>query len=262
MTEAPCVLPDECRCAEPQGLGDFRDFPSYAQYAICGLCQLCQDRVWLAVTEPIDESLSSRYLLRRGVVFAFSMHHREAALVPFIFGAPGRPPGLELNHALRVGPDAEWFDPYPCFVALDELGEDHIVSTTLAGHPADPQLDRLRGSAIVLGTSDQPLAPFVEACPALAASHPALQYLEFCSECSNALVDISTVVRDWGLDPVYEAGGPPPHPLRVCAWILALLRLPLPDDRIMLDAVVDLYRVPLPTSPSVSPVLLSESSVH
>ena len=182
-------------------------------------------------------------------MFAWSEAHREAALIPFVFGAPGRRVGLELNAVVRVGPALAPLNPYPALACLKAHAEGHQVSVGTARDPTEPVLDRLRGCALVVGTDPRFSNAFVHACPALMASPPTVHQLELCRDDRDEPVAIDTFARDWRIDAGYDPRRGPPEALRLCAWLVAALEVPLPGGRTALDHVLATHRRPVSPSP-------------
>lgn len=223
-----------------------------------GLCQHCQDVVWLGRCDEDDGGPPQQYLVRRGVVFAHSRERCESALVPFVFGAVASPAvGWDLGALLRVGPSCRQVDPTLELSSLCSYTLTHRVGVTTVDSPAHPLLDCLQGTAVVVGFESVAMVAFVDACPALRASAPALHQLAMhADDSSERLVDFPSLVSGAGLDPGYDPSVGPPGALRLCAWAVAALHIP-DADRMLLHGVLAPHRrraVPDPQPASSAPL--------
>ena len=251
------LVPDFCRCAEPLAERDFRDSLSYREFTISGLCQRCQDRVWIGLAEGADGAPPQQYCLRRGLVFAHSPEPSESALVPFLFGAPGRPVGWDLAAMVQIGRSTVDVDPRAALSSLRSYTLTHRLGVVSVDAPGHRLLDSLRGTALVVGFQSQPMERFVNASPALRASEPTLHKLELSADDdSGRLIDFHGLVIGAGLDPGYDPGAGPPHALRLCAWAVCALHV-ADGERTLLDAVLSPHLHRVGRAPhSVSPAAL------
>ena len=249
MTESPpaerplnVLTPDACRCAdvlaEPAG---YRDAESVREARVSGLCQYCQDLMWIAITDGEDGAPPSHYFLRQGLVFAHSPQPNESALIPFVFGAPGRPVGWDFRSMVRVGRTCVGVDPAATLSSLDSYTQSHRLGVASVDTPAHPLLDCLRGAALVVGFQSEAMDRFVDACPPLRASAPALHRLEVVDGDRADPTDVPSLVVRYGMDPGYDPSAGSPDALRLCAWVACALHVPV-GDRCLLDAVLAPHR--------------------
>ena len=248
------LTPDACRCADVLAETDFRDAESLCEAGISGLCQYCQDVMWTAITDGQDGAPPSHFFLRRGLVFAHSVEQRESALIPFVFGAPGRPVGWDFCSMVRVGRSCASVDPAAALSSLKSYTLSHRLGVASVDTPAHPLLDWLRDAALVVGFQSDAMARFVDACPALRASAPELHRLTVVEGDRANPIDVPSLILRHEMDSGYDPSAGPPQALRLCAWVACALHIPV-GDRLLLDSVLapHLRRVgpaPSPMSPA------------
>ena len=238
------MLPAACRCAEVLGERDFRDTDSFNEYTTSGVCQYCQDLAWFGFTVGHDGLLDQQFFLRRGVVLAHSQEHAQSALVPFVFGAPGRPVGWDLSEIILVGQSQAGVDPAAALTSLREYTLTHRLGVVVVDTPSDPLLDPLRGCAVVVGFQRDVLEQFVDACPALREGAPAParhQFEVFADDDSQRKVDLVDLIVACQMDCGYDRAAGPPDALRQCAWTVCALHIP-DGDQMLLDGVLAPHR--------------------
>ena len=138
VDRAPRVLLADCSCCDrPFAETDLRDRLSCREASISGLCQICQDVTWIGFSDGTDGMPSEQYLVRRGVVFAHSSQRAESALIPFVFGAPGRHPGWDLFSMFRIGGPSDEVDPEAALSSSRSYALSHRLSVATVDTPAN-----------------------------------------------------------------------------------------------------------------------------
>ena len=193
-----------------------------------------------------------QYFLRRGVVFA-QCQRGQSALLPFVFGAPGPFIGWEFTAVVLVGQFALGGDPSASLTSLSSYMATHRLGVSVVDSPSDARLDSLGRVAVVLGFQSGPLEQFVDSCPVLRASVPALHQLEvFADDDSPRRVDLFDLIVACGLDPGYDPAAGPPDALRLCAWTVCALHTS-DGDRILLDRLLANHRRLVAPAPRAVP---------
>ena len=255
MTDTdPCTAPvviDRCRCPEIRGPEDFRDSVSHDEWSRTGRCQYCQDLAFIATADVHARPCLPDYHLGRGALFARSDALDETVLVPFTFGAPGRPPALDLHAIARVGPSLCRLDPRASLGCLRPLLETHSIRVATATGLDDPILERFARSVVLIGFQPQAMADIVHDCPPIARALPDRHILEFTEESASPTVELETVIALFGLDRAHPPGVGPVEPLRLCAWLAAALHLPEPAGGTLFDVTLSRHVRPVTLAPVV-----------
>ena len=250
---APVVI-DRCRCPEIRGPEDFRDSVSHDEWSRTGRCQYCQDLAFIATADVHARPWLPDYHLGRGALFARSDAVDETVLLPFTFGAPDRPPALDLHAIVRVGPShgrLEPLDPRAALACLRPLLETHSIRVAAATGLDDPILERFAPCAVLIGFQPQAMADVVHDCPPFARALPDRHILEFCEEPDSLTVAFETAIALFGLDRTHTPRSESVEPLRLCAWIAAALHLPEPAGGTLFDAVLRHHVRPATPAPVV-----------
>ena len=247
---APVVI-DRCRCPDIRGPEDFRDSVSHDEWSRTGRCQYCQDLAFIATADVHARPCLPDYHLGRGALFARSDALDETVLVPFTFGAPGRPPALDLHAIARVGPSLCRLDPRASLGCLRPLLETHSIRVATATGLDDPILERFARSVVLIGFQPQAMADIVHDCPPIARALPDRHILEFTEEHTSPTVELETVIALFGLDRTHTPRRGPVQPLRLCGWIATVLHLPEPDGGTLFDAVLPQHVRPATLAPVV-----------
>ena len=247
---APVVI-DRCRCPEIRGPEDFRDSVSHDEWSRTGRCQYCQDLVFIATADVHARPWLPDHHLGRGALFARSDALDETVLVPFTFGAPGRPPALDLHAIVRVGPSLGRLDPRAALGCLRPQLETHSIRVATATGLDDPILERFARCVVLIGFQPQAMADIVNHCPPLARALPDRHILEFTKEPTSPTVEFETAIALFGLDRTHTPRRGPVEPLRLCAWIATALHLPEPAGGTLFDAVLRQHVRPATLAPVV-----------
>ena len=247
---APVVI-DRCRCPEIRGLEDFRDSVSHDEWSRTGRCQYCRDLARIATADVHARPCLPDYHLGRGALFARSDALDETVLVPFTFGAPGRPPALDLHAIVRTGPELRPLDPRAALGCLRPHLETHSIRIATATGLDDPILERFARCVVLIGFQPQAMADIVHDCPPMARALPDRHILEFTEGSASPTVELETVIALFGLDRAHPPGAGPVEPLRLCAWIATVLHLPEPDGGTLFDAVLRQHVRPATLAPVV-----------
>ena len=225
----------------------FRDDLSWREHALSGLCQPCQDVVFIALRD--DDVRPRRYQLRTGALVAAGVreHRARLALIPFVFGAPGRPVGWEAGSIVYAGPALSGAQltarlaPMRSFLGRYSV---RICSVRDLGVIALPScygrcavvIARDRATLLAAGSVSREVAR---------AEHVPLEPL---LRAHGGFGSLDASVSRTGIDVGYRAGI---DPLRVCAWLGAALELGRPDPGLF-EHVLAPFR--LPASGSRAPV--------
>lgn len=230
-----------CQCGQHLAPHDFRDELSWREYdGLSALCQACQDTVFMAFRD--DGVPPHRYELRSGALVAtrtWRDRPLDVVLIPFVFGAPGRPVGWEVGsivYARRSLSPSQLSDRLGPMRSV--LGRHHawLRSVTHLGIPAPGS--RYGPCVVVIGRDAETLRLASAASREVADAgqvplEPLLRERGYGS--------LDAFVSRTGVDLTYRAAGA--DPLRVCAWLGAALELGRPDP-CLFECVLAPFRVP------------------
>ena len=236
MTSPACV----CGRLAPR---DFRDDESWREYRLSGLCQSCQDRVFLAFRDDGEEP--RRYALRTGALMAIrrvpgaSLGSAQLALLPFTFGAPGRPVAWEPRLIVYAGPAPSLADLKACLQpARSFLGRYTVRICSVRDFSASLPAPRYGSLAVVIARDVPSLRDAGLVCEEFAqAEHVALEPLLR----ERGFISLHDFVNRTGVDVGHRAAGA--EPLRTCAWLGAALELGRPDPAFF-ECVLKPFRIP------------------
>ena len=236
-----------CTCGHLVQHG-FRDALSWKEAELSGFCQRCQDALFIGVRD--DGVHPCRYELRTGAVVAARRRDGRFAIIPFVFGAPGRPVGWEALSIVCAGPA-----PAP---SLEQLSARLASARSFIGW-YQVRVCSVRDFAFPPGASRYGPCAVVVARDA-ATLDAAATVSEELAEAGT--VELDPLLRDRGvggldafvarmrLDVGYYAAGV--DPLRTCAWLLAALEMGRPDPTLFAHVLAP-FRRPADDGAGLSP---------
>ena len=220
-----------CDCGALVFANSFRNRLSYREFGISGLCQACQDPIYLGLSdvEPL------RYALRRGAVVVCipcgGTH--ELVVVPFVFTAPRRPLAWEARYVTRVAPaGAPPVDPYTELHAMRDVLKEHQIRVLSVGAFDHPCLsERFGACELLVGLDAVSLVRAAALCRALGTASHAPIAAAFQRRYGAPVASLGRVMASLGLDGCRSEPLVPAQagPLRLCAWMGALLAGPSPS---------------------------------
>ena len=220
---------------------DFRDALSWKEFGLSGLCQACQDTLFIGTRD--DDVRPRRYELRTGAVVAtrrLAGAPLQAAFIPFVFGAPGRPAGWESRSIVYAGRSpshaklSDRLAPVRSF-----LGRHRVRICALRDFALCLPPSRYGPYALVIARDDATLRDVASLSGDLAqAGHVALEPV---LRGRAGFGSLHAFVSRTGVDKGYRAAGV--DPLRTCAWLAAALEFRRPDPALF-DYLLSPYRIP------------------